>query len=197
MQQRRRQEHKEKVDMPKNHAQETGVYEYEYEHDLMTEQSQRRIYPVTDGLQSPYTKATYKVAFDHFLEQTAHTRDLQVLLDYSPKVIESLIIEHVIHLRDVHQVHCAAIFHFFEMNDVSTLNTKKIKRFFLPDGYSPTDRAYTHAEIEKILLNCDNCSRVIVSAHGIDRYENRRYPHATDWRKCKPFIIEGNAKHSL
>jgi integrase len=125
-------------------------------------------YPVTDGLQSPHTISAYRLTFNHFLDQTVHTHDLQVMLDYSPRIIESMIIEHVKHLRDVEklshksiQVHCAAIFHFFDMNDV-ILNRRKIKRFLPPDESSPSDRAYSHEEIVKILSKCDERSRVII-----------------------------------
>lgn len=48
MQQQRR--HKEKADMPKNLAQETGIYEYEQ--DIIPEEKERRIYAVTCGLWS-------------------------------------------------------------------------------------------------------------------------------------------------
>jgi integrase len=48
------------------------------------------------------------------------------------------------------------------MNDV-LLNKRKIKRFLPADRRATDrDRAYTHEEIQRILLNCDERTRIIV-----------------------------------
>lgn len=133
-----------------------------------TEQN-RRIYLVTDGLKSSDTKRTYRHAFKHFIQIVVKNDDLQALIDTKPSVIESKIISHIEYLKEVKklkywsiQVYCAAIFHFFEMNDI-VLNTKKIKRF-LPDdeGHYADDRPYSVSEIQQILDKCDVRSRVII-----------------------------------
>ena len=59
-----------------------------------------RIYQVTDGLKSNYTKRDYGYAFKQFLRDGAKTQDLQVLLDYKPKVIEQMVIGYVEMIRD-------------------------------------------------------------------------------------------------
>lgn len=94
---------------------------------------ERRIYQVTDRLKSSDTKRTYRHAFEHFIEITVKNDDCQTLVDTNAYVIESKIISHIEYLKEVKklkywsiQVYCAAILHFFEMNDV-VLNTKKIK----------------------------------------------------------------------
>jgi hypothetical protein len=107
---------------------------------------QQRIYDVTEGLKSSHTKAAYRLAFNQFLKVTVKLSDfnnrnsnsLRALLDTKQNVIESKIIDHIIHLRDVQklsywtiQVYCSGILHFFKMNDLS-LNINKIKRF-LPE----------------------------------------------------------------
>jgi site-specific recombinase XerD len=133
------------------------------------EQEKRRVYQVTDGLKSPDTKRTYRHAFKHFVQITVKNDDLQALIDTKPSVIESKIISHIEYLKDVKklkywsiQVYCAAILHFFEMNDVS-LNTKKIKRFLPCDeGHYNQDRPYSINEIQQILDKCDVRSRVII-----------------------------------
>ena len=130
---------------------------------------ERRIYKVTDGLKSPDTVRTYRHAFKHFIEITVKNDDLHALIDTKPSIIESKIISHIEYLKDVKelkywsiQVYCAAIIHFFEMNDV-VLNTKKIKRFLPPDdGRYQGDRPYTMKEIELLLSKCDIRSRVII-----------------------------------
>jgi integrase len=98
--------------------------------------------------------------------------DLRVLLEYSPKIIESFIIDYVKHLRDSEklkrmsiEVHIAAILHFFDMNDfpISIASRKKFKRFLPPDESTYEDRPYTTEEIRQILDKCyDERSRVII-----------------------------------
>lgn len=45
-------------------------------------EEQPRIFQVTDGLKSPQTKVTYRVAFGHFLKVTVKNDNLSALLDY-------------------------------------------------------------------------------------------------------------------
>jgi integrase len=164
-----------------NHAQETS---FRKKQEQQPHQQQQRIYLVTDGLRSKHTKIVYRVAFNQFLREGAHTTDIQVLLDYKPRVLESMVIGYVEYLRDKRrahntiQLHCAAIFHFFEMNDV-ILNKRKIMRFVPPDE-SPSssasqgdyyadgvgeDKPYTLEDICRIInegCGGDTRSRVIV-----------------------------------
>lgn len=135
--------------------------------------SSSRIYLVTDGSHSKHTKINYRLAFDQFLRNGTKTTDLQVLLDYKPKVLEEMIIGYIEMMRDnggkAHQtikMHCAAIFYFFRMNDI-TLNTKKIMRFVPRDEsayhhHHYSDRAYGLDEICRILEYCDLRTKVIV-----------------------------------
>jgi hypothetical protein len=88
------------------------------------EQQQERIYQVTDGLKSKYTKITYDVAFNRFLNVAVGNDNLRSLLDTKPSVIESKIIDHVNYLKDIEGltyrsilVHLSGILHFFEMED--------------------------------------------------------------------------------
>jgi integrase len=119
---------------------------------------------------SPQTKQTYRLAFEHFLKVTLKNDDLRMLLDTKPSVIESKVIDHIIRLRDVEklsywsiQVYCSGILHFFKMNDMP-LNVDKIKRFLPQDesDHYATDRPYSVKEIERILEKCDVRSRVII-----------------------------------
>ena len=149
------------------------------------EEGETRVYSVTDGLKSPYTKIAYRQAFNDFLryignknhnenqfhhDQHPDPQELRTLLDYKPSVIESKIIDYIEYLKlrklssySTIQVHCSGIVHFFDINDVN-LNKRKIKRFF-PQNESDhyfTDRPYSIKEIESILSKCDIRSRVIV-----------------------------------
>lgn len=134
-------------------------------------EEQPRIFQVTDGLKSPQTKVTYRVAFERFLKVTVKNDNLRALLDTKQNVIESKVIDHIIHLRDVQklsywsiQVYCSGILHFFKMNDMN-LNVDKIKRFFPQDESEryATDRPYSVKEIEQIIEKCDVRSQIIES----------------------------------
>lgn len=135
------------------------------------QQPHSEIYLVTEGIQSPHTLIAYHRNFKHFMDYTK-IHDLQVLLEYSPKIIESFIIDYIKHLRDVErlkrmsiEVHLAAILHFFDMNDfpISIASRKKFKKFLPPDESSQNDRPYTTEEIRQILDKCyDERSRVII-----------------------------------
>lgn len=133
-------------------------------------QSQRRIYLVTEGLKSPKTVKAYRIAFESFLKATVKDDSLQDLLDKKQDVIESKIIDHISYLKGVRRltylsikVHLSGIFHFFEMNDYH-LNTKKIRRFLPEDesDYYGKDRPYSVEEIERILAKCDVRARACV-----------------------------------
>lgn len=122
------------------------------------QQQQPRIYSVTDGLRSKHTKTNYRLAFKQFLKDGAKTQDLQVLLDYKPRIIEQMVIGYIENLVDKNRshrtinLHCAAIFHFFEMNDI-VLNKRKITRFIPPDESAGDfmDGVYTVEEISRIV----------------------------------------------
>ena len=95
------------------------------------------IYPVTEGINSSYTRQAYKTSFNRF-QSVIKIHDLQVLRDLGPKVMEQMIIKYVINARDVKklsrasiQAECDAIYHFCELNDL-LLNKKKINRFLPP-----------------------------------------------------------------
>ena len=62
--------------------------------------TQQRIYLVTDGLKSKHTKRVYGVLFNQFLRDGAHITDYQVLLDHTPRVLESMVIGYIEKLRN-------------------------------------------------------------------------------------------------
>jgi hypothetical protein len=63
------------------------------------------LFEITDGLRSQYTRRVYRLAFEQFLRDGAKTSDLQVLLDYKPKVIEQMVIGYIEMLRDKGRAH--------------------------------------------------------------------------------------------
>jgi hypothetical protein len=66
-----------------------------------------RIYEVTEGL-SPQTSVVYRRAFNRFLDHIK-IHDLQVLLDFSPKVIKQMMADYILYLRDEKQNRCGSI----------------------------------------------------------------------------------------
>jgi site-specific recombinase XerD len=159
-------------------------------HSLVDREPQ--IYPVTEGVQSVYSKKCYNNSFNRFLRHIK-IQDLQVLLDLGPKVLEQIIIKYVIYLRDTKEkqrgrrklkstlsstaikpkpglsrasieAEIASIFHFFDMNDfdLSSRSKKRIKRFLPPDESTHDDRVYTQAEKERILSECDKRAKVVI-----------------------------------
>jgi integrase len=175
------------------------------------EQQQNRIYLVTDGLKSKYTRRDYRLAFNQFLRVGAKTTDLQVLLDYKPKVIEQMVIGYIESLvdkgraRNTIAVHVASILHFFVvMNDIP-LNKGKITRFIPPDESTRRDKAYRVEDISAILeQGCDEQrTRVMVllmastamrigALPGL-RYEDLTYVSQYNLYKIEVYATAGKA----
>lgn len=152
-------------------------YNYNHNHNFIIkndqeqreEKDERRIFSATDGVNSPYSKRNYRLAFADFIKNIIKNNDLQTLLDTKPSVIENRIIKYVEYLKDERKlvrstihVNCSALFNFFKMNDV-LINEKKIKKFYPSDsGHYSDDRPYSIPEIQQLLDNADVRSRVII-----------------------------------
>jgi integrase len=128
----------------------------------------QKIYSVTDGIDSAQTRAVYLRNFNRFLNQVK-THDLQVLLDFSPKVIKQMIVDYILYLRkrevkrDSIKTQVAAILHFFHNNiDDFPLDIKKFKRDLPPDETVNEDRPYTTEEIAQVVKDCDPRTRVAI-----------------------------------
>ena len=137
---------------------------YEYKH---------RIYPVIEGIPSPYTQKAYQRSFDRFLN-FIKIHDLQVLLDFSPKVIKQMIVDYILYLRDEKpgkklcrssiKSHVSAILHFFQVNNDDFNLTMKNFRIHLPSAEHDLsfDRPYTRDEIAQITKNTDIRTKVVI-----------------------------------
>src|SRR5688500_3154229 len=116
------------------------------------QQQQERIFQVTDGLRSKYTKRAYHLAFNQFLREAQRLK-----LDFKPNVVEQIVISYFEMLIDkgrVHKtiaLHVAAILRFFvDLNDVP-LNKRKITMFIPSDESSHRDKPLTLEDIRAIL----------------------------------------------
>jgi integrase len=130
---------------------------------------QPRIYEVTAGLSSKHTREVYQRYFNRFLDHI-QIHDLQVLLDFSPKVIKQMISDYVHYLqekrnvkRDSIKVQLAAILRFFKNNnDEFHLTIRHFQRDLPPDESMSDDRPYTTEEITQTLQVCDLRTRVAI-----------------------------------
>ena len=133
-----------------------------------------RIYNVTAGIPSKQTRIVYQRYFNRFLDHIK-IKDLQVLLDFSPKVIKQMIADYILYLhdernvqRDSIKVQLAAILRFFQNNnDEFHLTTRNFQRDLPPDESTSVygdDRPYTTEEIAQTILqsNCDLRTRVAI-----------------------------------
>ena len=67
-----------------------------------------RIHPVTEGVQSAQTADVYKRYLNHFLDHIK-IHDLQVLLDFSPKVIKQMLVDYILYLKDEKHTECSGV----------------------------------------------------------------------------------------
>jgi integrase len=130
---------------------------------------QPRIYPVTEGIRSAQTADVFKRYFNHFLDYIK-IHDLQVLLDFSPKVIKQMLIDYILYLRDEKagkkltkssiKVRLSAVLYFFQINyDDFNLTLCNFKIHLPSDDKEAVgeDRPYTKEEIAQVLQNgCNN-----------------------------------------
>src|SRR5919106_1001906 len=129
-----------------------------------------RIYPISEGIQSDQTKIIYERCFNRFLNHIK-IHDLQVLLDFSPKVIKQMLVDYMLYLRDERRisrtsikVYLTAILHFFQINNDDFNLTMKNFRIHLPSDESviDEDRPYSTEEIGRGLGECDVRSKVMI-----------------------------------
>ena len=97
------------------------------------------------------------------------------LLDKDPKSIQMDICDFISYLRKEHSsatvtLYVAALNKFFAMNDVTTLNWKKIHSFEGEKEKQTEDRPYTHSEIRTLTDNAslrDKSMILLMSSAGL------------------------------
>ena len=117
-----------------------------------------------DSLKSPVTKQTYDIHIKRYLEFCNFSKLSELLTIPEP---QKQIIKYIMSLREKGLATGSintmkyAIYHFYDMNDV-ILNKKKINMFIGEPSLKTIDRAYTHAEIQKILNVSDLRMKVVI-----------------------------------
>jgi integrase len=95
------------------------------------------------------------------------SNDYHKLLDKDAKLIQMDICDFITHLKVDHSAasvstYLAAINKFYTMNDVTTLNWKKIKSYQGEQEKVAEDRPYTHSEIQTLIAHTTPRNRAII-----------------------------------
>lgn len=117
---------------------------------------------------NPYTSINYISRLKIFLKycQTDNADDL--LFNGNIAMIQARISDFLIHAQSqgfssaTITGYLTAIKFFYEMNDVTSLNWKKIARIKKPFRREANDRPYATPEIAKLLEKCDQRGRVVI-----------------------------------
>ena len=139
------------IEQEQQQQQQEQKQQQEQEHQSWL--GQPKIYSVTAGIPSNQTRIVYQRYFNRFLKHIK-INDLQVLLDFSPKVVKQMIADYILYLhekrnvkRDSIKVQLSAILHFFQNNnDDFHLTVRNFQRDLPPDESTSAygdDRPYT------------------------------------------------------
>lgn len=130
-----------------------------------------------NSLDSEYSRIGYLRSFPQFM-RFCKVDTYDELLKIDLKRLEGLIRDYIIHMREDRKLapasianYCAAISHFFEMNDV-TINWKKLKKFKGRLRRVIEDVPYTRDQIKILVDNAtlrDRCVILLMSSAGLRR----------------------------
>jgi hypothetical protein len=110
----------------------------------------------------------YSKALQYFMSYLRLSQqDYDKLLDKDPKSIQMDICDFVTFMKKEHSsatvaLYLAALNRFFSMNDILTLNWKKIHSFEGEKEKQTEDRPYTHSEIQLLLQKTTPRNRAII-----------------------------------
>lgn len=116
---------------------------------------------------SPVTRKHYTRSLEYFTK-FLKLDDYDRILDMDPKLLQMNICDYIVFLRSNNLAprsiasYVAAIRKFFDMNDVISLNWKKIHSFEPEPEHRTEDRPYTHKEIATLSSNCSPRDRAIL-----------------------------------
>jgi site-specific recombinase XerD len=117
---------------------------------------------------SPATRLEYSKGLRYFMSfLRLGPEDYDNLLDKDHKTIQMDICDFVTFMKKEHSsatvtLYLAALNKFFSMNDITTLNWKKIHSFEAEREKSTEDRPYTHSEIQLLLQKTTPRNRAII-----------------------------------
>jgi integrase len=122
-----------------------------------------------ESVSSKYTRESYEHALKRYMSFCGVIEVNDLFFKADAKYTQSRIIDFLKFLKDKNQLSprsrrlvLAALKHFYDMNDFTSLNWKKI-RLFIGEIYSTVkDRPYTHEEIQRLLEKANEREKVIV-----------------------------------
>jgi integrase len=121
-----------------------------------------------DTCKSPATRRIYVKALNYFMKYLGlPNRDYDKLLDKDVKLIQMDICDFINYLKVDHSAACVSVYvsginKFYTMNDVTTLNWKKINSFMGEHEKVAEDRPYTHSEIQTLIAHTTPRNRAII-----------------------------------
>jgi integrase len=120
-----------------------------------------------ESLPSVHSKKVYRNNLRLYMQYRGLT-ECEQLLEGEPRLIQSQIIEYVLHLKKQNTLtgrsintRLSSIQKFYEINDIE-LKWKKIKSYIGSRRKKMKDRAYTREEIVKMLEKADQRERIVV-----------------------------------
>jgi integrase len=162
-----------------------------------------------NALRSPITRSHYERALKRYMI-FCNVSSPDQLLNRDTKIIQASIIDWITFLRNPPSSlsHASltffrsAIITFFEMNNITNLNSKRIGRYQGEKQRQFTDRAYTREEIHKLVDMSDERMKVIITLFAscglrpgaIPSLVLRNLQYLEDYKLHKITIYEGHEK---
>jgi integrase len=118
-------------------------------------------------IRNAQTKSSYVSRMKKFLGYCRVDNYDSLLYDNDTKLIQTRIVDFLIHIQGEMSTKTARYYaltmkFFYEMNDVTTLNWKKINKVIGESTKVANDRPYTTEEISKLLQKVDQRGRIII-----------------------------------
>jgi site-specific recombinase XerD len=133
---------------------------------MLAQVSSRSYHNFINTCRSPVTRKHYVRSLQYFMS-FMKIDDCDKLVDLDPKLIQVNICDYIVFMRSRNlapqsiAAYVSAIRKFFDMNDIITLNWKKIHSFEPEPEYRSEDRPYTHQEIATLLSKASPRDRAI------------------------------------
>jgi integrase len=113
------------------------------------------------------TQKSYKKSLEYFMK-FLKVENWDELLEPDPKTIQRNICDYIMFMKSKNlasksiSLYVAAVRKFYDMNDIITLNWKKIHSFEPEPELRSEDRPYTHQEIAALLTKASSRDRAII-----------------------------------
>lgn len=129
--------------------------------------SSRPYHNFINTCRSPVTRKHYVKSLEYFM-RCLKIDNCDKLLELDPKLLQMNICDYIVFMRSKNLAHqsiaayVSAIRKFYDMNDIITLNWKKIHSFEPEPEQRSEDRPYTHQEIATLLSKASPRDRAII-----------------------------------